>query len=185
MILETERLILRPWEDSDAECLYEYAKDPQVGPKAGWLTHTSLDESREVIKGVLSAPETYAVVLKSLGHVVGSIGIMTSDRSNIKILDKEGEIGFWIGRPFWGQGLIPEALKEIVRYAFEELKLEKLWCVYSYDNEKSKRVQEKCGFKYHRTNKDVHWKLIDEIRTEHITCLSKEDYKHNPIPIER
>ena len=171
MILETERLILRPWEESDAEWLYEHAKDPRVGPIAGWPPHTSVENSKEIIKGVLSEPQTYAVVLKSLGHVVGSVGILIGDASNIKILDTEGEIGYWIGVPFWGKGLIPEAVKEIIRYAFEDLKLEKLWCVYSDGNEKSKRVQEKCGFKYHHTNKDAHWKLIDAIRTEHVNCL--------------
>ena len=61
MILETERLILRPWDEADAESLYEYAKDDRVGPIAGWPPHTSLENSRDVIKNVLSAPETYAV----------------------------------------------------------------------------------------------------------------------------
>ena len=64
MILETERLILRPWNETDAESLYEYAKDDRVGPIAGWPPHTSVENSREVIKTVLSAPETYAVCLK-------------------------------------------------------------------------------------------------------------------------
>lgn len=61
---ETQRLILRPWRESDAQALYEYAKDPQVGPAAGWPPHTSVENSRKIIRDVLSAPETYAVVLK-------------------------------------------------------------------------------------------------------------------------
>ena len=64
MILETERIILRPWRESDAGELYEYASDPQVGPIAGWPVHTSAENSREIIRDVLSAPETYAVILK-------------------------------------------------------------------------------------------------------------------------
>ena len=71
MILETERLILRPWEETDAEELYKYAKDERVGPMAGWPVHTSVDNSREIIKTVLSDPETYAVVLKETGLPVG------------------------------------------------------------------------------------------------------------------
>ena len=67
MILQTERLFLRPWEDSDAEELYKYAKDPRVGPIAGWPVHTSVENSLEIIRGVLSEPETYAVVLKETG----------------------------------------------------------------------------------------------------------------------
>ena len=67
IFLETNRLILRPWKEEDAEELYLYAKDPAIGPIAGWPTHTSVENSREIIKGVLSAAETYAVVLKQTG----------------------------------------------------------------------------------------------------------------------
>jgi ribosomal-protein-alanine N-acetyltransferase len=76
MIFETERLILRPWQESDADDLDRYASAPQVGPVAGWPVHTSVENSLEIIKGVLSKPETYAVVLKSAGHAGGSIGLM-------------------------------------------------------------------------------------------------------------
>ena len=130
MILETERLILRPWEEADAEECYKYAKDPQVGPIAGWAVHTSIDNSREIIKTVLSAPETYAVVLKTTGLPVGSIGLMLGNASNIGLPDTEGKIGYWIGVPYWGQGLIPEAVRELMGYGFEELNLEKIWCGY-------------------------------------------------------
>lgn len=60
-ILETERLILRPWLEDDAGELYKYASDPDVGPAAGWPPHTSVDNSRDIISTVLSASETYAV----------------------------------------------------------------------------------------------------------------------------
>ena len=75
MELQTERLILRPWQESDAESCYEYAKDPQVGPEAGWPMHTSVENSREIIREVLSADGTYAVVLKSTGKPVGCAGL--------------------------------------------------------------------------------------------------------------
>ncbi|MBQ8680632.1 MAG: GNAT family N-acetyltransferase [Synergistaceae bacterium] len=176
MILETDRLILRPWEESDAECLYKYASHPDVGPIAGWPVHTSVENSREIIKGVLSAPETYAVVLKAAGAPVGSIGLMLGKASNIGIHDTEAEIGYWIGVPYWGQGLIPEAVREIIRYGFEELHLKKMWCGYFDGNEKSKRVQEKCGFHYHHTSENVTCALEGVLRTEHITCLTKEEW---------
>lgn len=174
MILETERLILRPWEENDAEELYKYASSPEVEPIAGWAVHTSVENSKEIIKSVLSEPETYAVVLKETRLPVGSIGIMIGKASNIGIPNTEGEIGYWIGVPYWGQGLIPEAVREITRYCFEELHLEKLWCGYFDGNEKSKRVQEKCGFLYHHTAENVPCALKDVLRTEHITCLTKE-----------
>ncbi len=177
MILQTERLILRPWEEADAEALYKYAKNPNVGPIAGWMPHTSVENSREIIQNVLSAPETYAVVLKGESEPVGSIGLMVGKRSNIEIADNEGEIGYWIGEPYWGRGLIPEAARELIRYAFEEIGLDNLWCGYFDGNEKSKRAQEKCGFKYHHTLRGIYWQLTGDERTEHITHLTREEWE--------
>lgn len=176
MELTTGRLLLRPWKESDAESLYEYAKDPEVGPIAGWPVHTSVENSREIIREVLSAEETYAVCLKENGSAIGSIGLMVGNASNLCLPDTEGEIGYWIGVPFWGQGLIPEAVKELLRHGFEDLNLERIWCGYFEGNVKSKRVQEKCGFIYHHTNADIYWKLMDDIRTEQVTCISREDW---------
>lgn len=183
MILETKRLILRPWEEADAEILYEYAKDPKVGPAAGWPVHTSVDNSLDIIRNVLSAPETYAVVDKQTGCAIGSIGIMIGSASNIGIPDTEGEIGYWIGVPYWGQGLIPEAVQELLRYAFEELHLNKMWCGYFDGNTKSKRVQEKCGFQYQYTNEKVPCPMLNEERTEHFTCLTKEQWRQRSLTI--
>lgn len=174
MRLETERLLLRPWQESDAKDLYRYASDPKVGPIAGWPVHTSVENSLEIIQNVLSEPETYAVVPKSEGHAVGCVGLMIGSAGNHALPDSEAEIGYWIGVPFWGQGLIPEAVREIIRYAFEELHMEKLWCGYYDGNMKSKRAQEKCGFLYHHTNKDIPCQLMGDIRTEHVSCLPKE-----------
>ena len=174
MILYTERLILRPWEESDAESLYEYAKNPEVGPIAGWPVHTSVENSREIIRDVLSAEETYAVCLREDNKAIGSVGLMIGKHSNLDLPEEEGEIGYWIGVPFWGRGLIPEAVQELIRHGFEDLKLKRLWCGYFDGNIKSRRVQEKCGFVYHHTNKDIYWKLMDDIRTEHITCFEPD-----------
>ena len=113
MNIETNRLILRPWQSEDAEELYKYAKDPQIGPIAGWQPHTSVENSLEIIRTVLSAPETYAVVLKEINKPIGSIGIMFKNNGNAPMSDTEAEIGYWIGVPYWGQGLIPEAVREL------------------------------------------------------------------------
>lgn len=179
MILHTERLILRPWNETDAQSLYEYAKDGRVGPIAGWPVHTSVENSREIIKDVLSAPETYAVCLKEDNRAIGSIGLMIGKNSNLDLPENEGEIGYWIGVPFWGQGLIPEAVRELIRHAFVDLGMKTLWCGYFDGNEKSKRCQEKCDFVYHHTNRDIHWKLTNDIRTEHVTRLTKDDWKNS------
>lgn len=125
---------------------------------------------------MLSALDTYAVVLKDMAHPVGSIGLMCGKKSNIGIPDTECEIGYWIGVPYWGQGLIPEAVREIMRYGFEELNLNKIWCAYFDGNSKSKRVQEKCGFRYHHTLDNVSCALKGVLRTVHITCILKETW---------
>jgi len=176
MMMETQRLILRPWRVSDALDLYTFASDPRVGPVAGWPVHTSVEHSLSVIEGVLSKPETYAVVLKSEGRAVGSIGLMAGGGSNIGLPADEAEVGYWIGVPFWGRGLIPEAVDEIVRRGFEDMDLNKIWCGFFEGNDKSRRVQEKCGFVYHHTNENIPWPLMNDIRTEHLSCLTRETW---------
>ena len=175
-ILETERLILRPWEESDAEELYKYASHPDVGPMAGWAVHTSVENSREVIRDVLSAPGTYAVVLRETGLPVGSVGLMHGKASHIGLPDGEGEIGYWIGVPYWGQGLIPEAVRELMRYGFEQLALDRIWCGYYDGNLKSKRVQEKCGFRCHHTSENVPCAIPGLLRTEHMSCITRDQW---------
>jgi RimJ/RimL family protein N-acetyltransferase len=173
----TERLILRCWEDSDAEDLYQYASDPDVGPIAGWPPHQSVDESRDVIKNVFNGKEAYAICLKEDGKAIGSIGLMVGEHSNIGLPDNEAEIGYWIGVPFWGQGLIPEGVREIIRHAFEELHVETLWCGYFEGNDKSRRVQEKCGFTYRYTKENMPCAIDGLLRTEHFTRITKEEWK--------
>lgn len=171
--METRRIILRPWDISDAEELFKYAADPDVGPSAGWPVHTSVDNSREIIKEVLSDAETYAMVLKETGLPIGSIGLHHNDLAE---KDDEVELGYWIGKPYWGQGLVPEAAEEMLRHAFEDLNVKRVWCAYYDGNEKSKRVQEKLGFKHQWTNNNVPVKLLDEIRIGHVNLMTKEEW---------
>jgi RimJ/RimL family protein N-acetyltransferase len=175
-VLETGRLILRPWRETDAESLYEYAKDPLVGPIAGWPVHTGIENSREIIRDILSAEECYAVTVKGDGRAVGSIGLMTGRASNLDLPDNEAEIGYWIGVPFWGRGYIPEGAREVMRRAFEDLGMETLWCGYFDGNDKSRRVGEKCGFSFHRTEQKE-WPLIGKTVTQHITRLTRQEWE--------
>lgn len=143
-MIETERLILRPWQEDDAEAMFKYANDPDIGPIAGWPPHTSVENSLEIIRIVFSAPETYAVVLKQTGEPIGSCGIMFADGLHTADMkDGEAEIGYWIGKPYWGQGLIPEAVRALLAHSFNELCLKTVWCGYYKGNTKSKRVCEK------------------------------------------
>lgn len=176
-MIETERLTLRPWRETDAPSLFKYASDPDIGPVAGWQIHTSVDNSMEIIRTVFAAPEVYAVELKDTGEPVGCCGIIFPDGLHADDMKpKEAEIGYWIGKPFWGQGLIPEAVKALLSRCFNDLALEAIWCAYYDGNIKSKRVCEKAGFKYHHTNHDITTPLSDT-RTEHFYFLTKEDYR--------
>ena len=177
MEFRTKRLILRPWNESDAESLYEYAKEESVGPIAGWPVHTSVENSREIIREVLSAPETYAVCLKEDNKAIGSIGLIPPQYSHRKAEDGETEVGYWIGVPFWGKGYIPEAVKRLEQYAFLDLGATSLWCGYYDGNEKSKRCQMKCGFKYDHTEENKPCSLMGDVRTEHFTRFTREQWE--------
>ncbi len=177
MLLYTDRTVLRPWRETDAADLYEYARDGRVGPPAGWPPHTSVDSSLTIIRTVFSAPLTFAVELRSTGRAVGCIGLMAGDGSNISLGTGEYEIGYWIGVPYWGQGLIPEAARELIRYAFEELEAVLLWGGHYDGNLKSRRVLEKCGFTFRRTETGRLCALLGEIRTEHIYSLGREEWR--------
>lgn len=177
MNLETERLILRPWREDDAADLYEYAKDGRVGPAAGWQPHTSEEESLGIIRNVLSKPESYAVCLKETGKPVGCISFETGNDAAWQLPSDEAELGFWIGVPFWGKGLMPEAVNAMLRRGFTELGFSTVWCAYFDGNAQSRCVQEKCGFTFHHTNRDVYWARLGTVFTEHVNRLTKEEWE--------
>ena len=174
MILQTKRVILRPWSENDAEELYKYASDPDVGPPAGWPAHTTVEDSREIIRDVLSLPETYAICLKENGCPIGSVGL---HRNDLAIRNDEYELGYWIGKPYWGQGLVPEACEALLRYAFTELGMRQIWCGHYEGNTKSRRVMEKLGFTYHHTTEGIEVTLLGEIRTGHALLMTREDWE--------
>lgn len=174
MVLETERLILRPWEETDADSLFEYAKDPLVGPAAGWPPHRNVEESLDVIRNVFNGPECYAICLRQGRTAVGAIELKLNGKTDLTDRDDECELGYWIGRPFWGSGYVPEAAEELLRRGFEELGMTTVWCAYYDGNTKSKRVQEKCGFVYHHSDADRKVELLGEVRTDHVNFLTKE-----------
>ena len=174
MILQTERLILRPWRETEAEDLYRYASDPEIGLPAGWQPHISVENSRDIIRTVLSAPETYAVCQKDDGRAIGSIGF---HRNDLAQAEDEYELGYWLGKPFWGRGLIPEAAREMLRYAFEELSMNRIWCGYYDGNEKSRRVQEKLGFVYQGKTEEIEVALLGEIRVGYSNLMTRERWQ--------
>ena len=176
-MLKTERLILRRWEDSDAESLFEYAADPDVGPIAGWPPHQSIEESRDVIKNVFNGKEAYAICLKTDDRAIGAIELKLNGHTDLTDRDDECELGYWLGKPFWGQGIMPEAVKEILRHAFEKIGMTKVWAGYYEGNIKSKRVQEKSGFRYQWKSEGVDVPLMHEKRTGHVSSMTKDQWQ--------
>lgn len=177
VILETDRLILRGWEDRDAASLYKYARDVRVGPAAGWPPHKDEGYSRAVIRTIFAKDEVYAITLKSNGdEPIGSIGLTLEGSPDRPLEENCAELGFWVGYPFWGQGIAPEAVREMLRRGFEDLGLKKIYCAYFQGNDKSKRVQSKCGFKYHHTDTMCRVIMLGETRIEHFNVMTDEEY---------
>ena len=108
-IMETERILLRRWTADDAVVLYRLASDPDVGPRAGWAPHTSVEESREVINHVFDNPTTWAIVLKVTGEPIGAIGYGSSCDCGLPALPDEPTIGYWVAKPYWNSGICTEA----------------------------------------------------------------------------
>lgn len=144
--METERILLRPWQESDAEALFKYASAPDVGPRAGWPAHKSVEESREIIRTYFHNDTTWAIVLKETGEAIGCIGYYTHETSNIPIGENDCEVGYWIGKPYWNRGICTEALKLMLDYCIHEKHFENIWADHFTGNPASGRVMEKCGF---------------------------------------
>lgn len=183
MIIETERLILRKWTQDDAESLFIYAKNPNVGPIAGWPPHKNIEESRDIIENVFAGVECYAICEKENNVAIGAVELKLNGHTDMTERDNECELGYWLGEPFWGRGYMPEAAFALIKRGFEELGMTTIWCGYYDGNEKSKRVQEKLGFAYHHTCDEVPVPLLNEIRVGHTNIMTKEQWESRQIPI--
>ena len=137
MIFTTKRLILRPWEESDAQSLFRYASDPDVGPIAGWPPHQSVEQSLDVIRHVFNGDECYAICKRNSHEAIGAIELKLNGHTDMTERDDECELGYWLAKPYWGRGYMPEAGRELIRHAFEDLDMKTIWCGYYDGNTKS------------------------------------------------
>lgn len=145
--METERIILRPWREDDAEALFRYASDPEVGPRAGWPPHKSIEESLNIIRTIFNSDHIWAIELKATGEPIGCMGYYTHGESNIEIGENDAETGYWVARPYWNKGICTEALRLLIDYCFNEKGFNTLWADFFPENPASGRVMEKCGFR--------------------------------------
>lgn len=174
--LETERLIIRKFRQEDLNDFYEYAKNPNVGPNAGWCPHESIEDSAEILKIFIEGDEVWAIIDKQMGKVIGSIGLHKDhkrDNPDARML------GYVLSESYWGKGLTTEAAKAVIKYAFENMELG-LISVYHYkDNNRSKRVIEKCGFVYEGTLRNASVLYNGNVNDDMCYSMTKQEYWRN------
>lgn len=172
--LHTDRLILRPWRQDDLDDLYAYASVDGVGQMAGWKPHGSREESQTILDMFIRQKKTFA--LEYGGRVVGSLGIEAYNEEHFpEFADKKcREIGYVLAKDCWGQGLMPEAVNTVIRYLFEEVGLDVIFCGHFLWNKQSQRVQEKCGFRHYGF--DTYETKVDTTEEDEVNILTKEDW---------
>lgn len=180
-MLRTNRLTLRPWTEADAPALYRWARDPEVGPRAGWEPHESIEESARIIREVLAVPESYAIVIRDrtpADEPAGAIGLKFGAASDLARDASEAELGYWLARPFWGCGYMPEAGRALLAHAFNNLHLKVVWAGHYDANLQSRRVMEKLGLTEKRTrNADG--------RIEHVLCVTRAQWGNTQAAAEK
>lgn len=174
--IETKRLILRELKRSDARSVFEYAKDPRVGPNAGWQPHTTEEDSLEFInyaikKRDFGQPGIFAIIVKDSYKMIGTIEIHSYQ-------EFKAEIGFVLHPDFWNQGYITEAAKAVIIYGMEILELKRLAYCHFEHNLQSKRVCEKLGFQFEGILRKK-FKLFDgQYLDDYTYSITDEDYYH-------
>ena len=172
--LKTPRLTLRPWRESDLNDFFEYASVDGVGQMAGWLPHKDKDESRAILARFIEGKKTFA--LEKDGKVIGSLGIEKYREAVCPGFEdkKCRAIGYVLARPYWGQGLMPEAVNEVIRWLFEDVGLDVIFCGHFLKNHQSARVQEKCGFTHYAFSKfETRFGTVED---DEINILTREDW---------
>lgn len=145
--IESERLVLRPWRESDLADLYAYASHPDVGIHAGWKPHASPEESKMILDMFIREKKVFALELKENGRVIGSLGLEEPNPDPVS--DGHGrEIGYVLSKEYWGRGLMPEAVRAVIDYCFKVLNFDYLTCGHFVHNHRSRRVVEKSGFTF-------------------------------------
>ncbi len=146
--LKTERLILRPLRMSDAKDLFAYAHDPLVSRHVLWDAHESVRDSRQFLRGAIrqyrrGEPGSFAITLKDSGRMIGTIGFMW-----VNVDYKSAEVGYSLSREYWNRGIMTEALRRVVAFGFEELRLNRIEAQHEVDNPASGRVMAHAGMQY-------------------------------------
>ncbi len=172
-VMHTDRLTLRPFVQGDLADLYEYSKSPNVGKSAGLKPHEDIRESANVLRRFIDNDSVWAVVKIPEGKVIGAVQLCADDkRQNIKART----FGCVMSEDYWGLGLGVEALKAVVRYAFEELDLDIVSTYCCTFNERSRRMINRCGFVLEGTLRMVGKTYDGEQYDEECYSMTRTDY---------
>jgi ribosomal-protein-alanine N-acetyltransferase len=152
--LRTDRLVLRPFEEADAEPLFPLAANPVVTRFTLWEHHLTTADTRVFVvdyarsRYAEGVPEPLAVCLRSdpRGWPIGAVGVFWASQPN-----RTMELGYWLGEPFWGKGYAAEACRAVVGHAFAAHAPERVQARVIAGNDPSGRVLEKLGFRYEGT----------------------------------
>jgi ribosomal-protein-alanine N-acetyltransferase len=174
--LETQRLILRDWKEADLDDMYEYACVDGVGEMAGWPHHENKEVSKKILESFINKGDVYAIVLKEENKVIGSLGVHNKKIDSNYIAVNQRSLGYVLSKAYWGRGLMPEAVYDVINYAFEELNVDVLWCGHFVSNLQSKNVIEKSGFKFY-CNGIYEASLLNKSYDEKKYIMTKNDYK--------
>lgn len=173
-----EKILIRDLRYSDLDAYYEYGKDPKVGPFAGWKPFPSKDIASRVLNGQIVSRETFAICLKESDCLVGTISLYNTA---IRKYNKAKSLGFSLNSRYWNQGIMTEAVRLLIEYAFTKTDCEILEVGHHIDNYRSKRVVEKCGFNYDGTlcsyKKLYDGRLIDAS----FYSMTKEEYERKKM----
>ena len=171
--LETQRLILRPWLMTDLDDLFEYSQDERVGSMAGWKPHATKADALNALEQYMLQEHHWAIVEKKSGKVIGAIKL-NPDNNRGKYYAKA--ISFVLSPNYWGSGIMTEAAKRVIKFAFEELDIDLLSAFHYSENHRSKRVLEKCEFEYEITLQQSVKRYDGRLMDMVCYCSLKSDY---------
>ena len=171
--LETERLILRQFELTDAPAVQRLAGDREVALNTLSIPHPYPDGAAEewIRTHVADAGlVNFAIVRRSDSALIGSIGLI------LKREHDKAEIGYWIGKPYWNHGYASEAADRVIEYGFAELGLEKIYAAHFSRNDASGRVMQKNGMVHEgRLRRDM--KKWDEYVDVEMYSILRDEWK--------
>ena len=178
MELKTKRLILRPFTMEDAQAVFDYSHQPNVGLNAGWKPHDSVEETRDTMQQIFIGKEgVFAIVVQETGQLIGSVGLIDDPKRENP---RAKMLGYALSENYWGKGFMTEAVHALMRYAFERMEVD-LVSAYCYpNNRRSRNVLQKCGFEFEGKLRKSEVRFDGSVMDDECFSLMRERWNHIP-----